>query len=459
MSSIRQRLLVVLLAIMSLGWLVMAVAGYYSAKREVEELFDAQLAQSSRVLQALINQQQDEKNNYRRPGGRITLDYDQPGHLYESRIAFRVLNQANAVLLQSDSFPDTQPTPLNPGFGDLTIDKNRWRYFVLYDPNLKISLEVTQHYQPREELIADIVFNSFIPFLIILPVMTILIWMGIGRGLQPLKTTASDISNRTPANLQSISCTDIPHEVRPLIHALNKLFTRLRHALEGERRFTMDAAHELRTPLAAIKTQAQVALRAVDDHQKMQALEQIVSGVDRTSHLVRQLLVLARVDPDASIQEYEKLDLVALLSDAAEGMKPAADDKQITIHITTDSDRAWVLGQRQLLDALIRNLLDNAIRYSPRRSEVHCRIHASRKQARLIISDTGPGVPAEALKRMYDRFHRGMGTGQNGSGLGLSIVKRIAELHDAKIETRTRTEEDPGLTVELTFHLKPSLTA
>ena len=458
MSSIRRRLLTVLLTIMTLGWLVMAATGYLAAKREVEELFDAQLAQSARVLHALVDQQMDEKNNYSQPGGSIRLDYEQPGHLYESRVAFRVLDRSNAVLLQSDSFPKIRTLPTIPGYSDITENGNRWRYFVIHDLNHSVTLEVAQHYQPRDELIADIARQSLLPFIFMLPVMTILIWVGIGRGLRPLKTTASDISSRTPANLKAIDHGNVPQEVLPLINALNQLFERLGYAMESERRFTMDAAHELRTPLAAIKIQAQVALRSTDDDERQQALEHIVSGMDRSSHLVRQLLVLARVDPDASVQEYEKLDLALLLREVSEDIKAAADNKQISLHITADTQGALILGQHQLLDVLIRNLLDNAIRYTPPRGDVNCRVDVTATHACLTISDNGPGVSDNSLKRIFDRFHRGIGTRENGSGLGLSIVKRIAELHDAGIETRTRTKADPGFTIAVSFHLQPSLS-
>ena len=458
MSSIRRRLLFVLLTVMTLGWLVMAITGYLAAKREVGELFDAQLAQSARVLHALIDDQLDEKNKFNRPGGRIRLDYDQPGHLYESRVAFRVLSRERDVLLQSDSFPETQPTTLNLGFNDFKDNGDQWRYFVLYDPDHGITMEVTQHYQPRDELITDIARQSLLPFIIMLPVMTILIWVGIGRGMRPLRATANDISSRTPANLQPIDDSHIPQEIQPLINALNKLFERLMYAMESERRFTMDAAHELRTPLAAIKTQAQVALRSTDDGERQLAIKQIVSGVDRATHLVRQLLALARVDPDASVQEYEKLDLAVLLNKVVADMTVAADSKQISVNITADTNSALILGQYQLLDVLIRNLLDNAIRYTPPRGEVNCRVDVSNTHARLTVSDNGPGVSEHSMERIFDRFHRGISTSENGSGLGLSIVKRIAELHDASIETRTQTKTDPGFTIAVSFHLQPSLS-
>jgi len=458
MSSIRRRLLVVLLTIMTLGWLIMAITGYLAAKREVEELFDAQLAQSARVLHALVDLQLDEDNIYNRPGGRIQLDYDQPGHLYESRVAFRVLDRSNEVLLQSDSFPKIRTLTTIPGYSDITENSDRWRYFVIHDLKHSVTLEVAQHYQPRNELIADIARQSLLPFIFMLPVMTILIWVGITRGLRPLRTTANDISSRTPATLQAIDQRNVPQEILPLINSLNKLFERLKYAMESERRFTMDAAHELRTPLAAIKTQAQVALRATEGREQVQAVEHIISGVDRASHLVRQLLVLARVDPDASVQEYEKLDLTVLLREVADDIKTAADDKQISFHITAETQGALILGQHQLIDVLIRNLLDNAIRYTPPRGEVLCRVNVTNTHACLTVSDNGPGVSDKGLKRIFDRFHRGIGTGQNGSGLGLSIVKRIAELHDASIETRTRTKADPGFTIAVSFHLLPSVS-
>ena len=455
--SIRRRLAIRLVAIMVLGWLLMVATNYLVAEREVEELFDAQLAQSARILHALVKHELDE--NYYHQGDRIQLQYDLPGHYYESRIAFRILDRKGGLSIQSDSFPDIE-TGQKAGFSNIDLADDRWRLFVMEDATHNVTLEVAQHFEPREELVRDIAYRSMQPLVIVLPVIVLLIWISIGRGLRPLNASAAEIANRTPANLQPINERTVPQEVLPLIQALNVLFDRLRQAMENEHRFTMDAAHELRTPLAAIKTQAQVALRAQSDDVRQQALEQIVSGVDRTSHLVRQLLILARVDPDASIQEYEKLDLGRMLERVAADITPLADDKQITLDIHTENPgKKRILGQRQLIEVLARNLLDNAVRYTPHGGRVECRVEVTDTHARLTIRDNGPGVPADSIERIFDRFYRVLGTEQRGSGLGLSIVKRIAELHSAEIQARSRTEQDPGLTIEVWFPLRPSLSS
>lgn len=457
MKSIRYRLLLVLIILMSSGWTVMAVTGYLAAKHEVEELFDAQMAQSARVLMALLNEELDEELLHGEQAHAIHLDYEQRGHLYESRIAFRASDRNGQVLLQTDNFPPVTTTDIHPGFIDVTENGDTWRYFILTNARHGAVLEMTQHYHPREELVSEITRQFLMPFLLMLPIMTLLIWAGIGRGLRPLRRTTREIAHRTPANLKPINTSDSPREIQPLIDSLNQLFERLAYAMDCERRFTMDAAHELRTPLAAVKTQAQVALRSSDDDERQLAIQQVVAGVDRSTHLVRQLLILARVDPDASIQEYEKLDLNDLLGESIRELTGLAEDRNVSIQTSTSEPGALILGQRELLGVLIRNLLDNAIRYSPQGGEVDCSISVSEHHATITIRDRGPGVSESGMQRMFDRFYRGLGTGQTGSGLGLSIVKRIAILHNADIATRSRTSTDPGLTVSLSFPLAPML--
>ncbi len=459
MTSIRYRLLLVLIILMCTGWSVMAVMGYLAAKHEVEELFDAQMAQSARVLMALVDEELEEEIVHGEQAHAIHLDYEQEGHLYESRIAFRATDADGLELLKTDNFPDVISVNPQPGFIDVTENGDTWRYFVMKSDRHGVLLEVTQHYQPRQELITEISWQLLMPFLVMLPVMTLLIWAGIGRGLKPLRKAARDIAKRTPANLKPIDIENSPGEIQPLIDALNQLFERLTYAMDSERRFTMDAAHELRTPLAAIKTQAQVALRSSDEKERQLAVQQVVTGVDRSSHLVRQLLVLARVDPDVSVQEYEKIDLNGILSQTVSELSGMAQTHQVQVCPELSDGQPVILGQRELIGVLIRNLLDNAIRYSPQGSSVQCTIKVTSTHASIVIRDEGPGISEAGMQRMFDRFYRGLGTGQTGSGLGLSIVKRIAELHNAEITTRSRTASDPGLTVSVSFPLAPTLSA
>jgi two-component system sensor histidine kinase QseC len=242
------------------------------------------------------------------------------------------------------------------------------------------------------------------------------------------------VAQRDPENLQPIAVDDCPAEVVPLVDSLNRLFGRVTKSIDNERRFTADAAHELRTPIAALRVQAQVARAAADDRERQRALDNVITGCDRATHLVEQLLTLARLDPAHVRRQSEPCDLRAVAKAAIGDIAPRAVAKGVDIELD-EGPPTMTRGDAGLLAILIRNLVDNAVRYSPSRTTVRVRIDPAGGSVgkTLIVADEGPGVPAEALQHLGDRFYRAMGTGETGSGLGLSIVKRIAELHDAAV--------------------------
>jgi two-component system sensor histidine kinase QseC len=242
----------------------------------------------------------------------------------------------------------------------------------------------------------------------------------------------------------------VPTEIRPLVSSLNKLFERLHTALETERRFTDDAAHELRTPLAALKTQAQVSLRATSDEERQQALRQVINSVDRASHLVEQMLTLARLDPSSSTLMREKVNVHDLAADVVAQLVPAAIQKNLNIEITGD-ETAVVSVEPVSMSILIRNLVDNAIRYTPIEGDVVINVdRTADDKVVLSVLDTGSGIAAELQERVFDRFYRVVGNSSSGCGLGLSIVKRVADLNGLHIELRNRRDET-GLVASVYF--------
>jgi two-component system sensor histidine kinase QseC len=263
--------------------------------------------------------------------------------------------------------------------------------------------------------------------------LALIIWTGVGRGLGPLKKVAGEIAQRSPSQLQPLAVRDTPEEIRPLADSLNRLLGRLDEALESERRFTANAAHELRTPLAGLKTQAQVALRATGEPQRIQMLNKILEGVDRATHLVGQMLTLARLDPDAAAVQYGPVDLVQTAVAVVAERAPSALEKNIEIELTEDS-RGTVNGDAAALAILIRNLADNAIRYTPSGGRVEVSVATRVEGVTLTVTDNGPGIPELERARVFERFYRAPGSGGQGCGLGLSIAQRIAELHGASIE-------------------------
>jgi two-component system sensor histidine kinase QseC len=286
-----------------------------------------------------------------------------------------------------------------------------------------------------------------IPILLSIPLLALMIWYGVARAMLPLRNIAADVKNRRPDNLHPIPETVVPLEAKPLVDALNALFQRLQQAFETERRFTSDAAHELRTPLAALKTQAQVALRATADDERRRALTQVITGVDRATHLAQQLLTLARIDPTLWVGR-EQVDLPALASEVMAEIAPVALGRDIDLSLEAGSTASFQ-GDRAMLGIMLRNLVDNAIKYTPDGGKVEVRIEQDGPRIILCVDDSGPGIPPEERACVFERFYRQVGTSVPGSGLGLSIVRRIADLHHAEV----RLADAPlgGLRIEMVF--------
>lgn len=270
------------------------------------------------------------------------------------------------------------------------------------------------------------------------------IWFATWRGLRPLDEVAAELGKRAPERLDPVVPVAAPREIRPLLEALNALFARVGQAMEKERAFTADAAHELRTPLAAIATQAQVAARARDAAERDHALAQLTTSARRASHLVEQLLTLARLDPAANLPMSEvRLDTLAAEICADHGA--VALEKNITLELDAPAP-VTLRANDAMLRVLLRNLLDNAVRYTPADGKVGVGVTARM----LTVSDSGPGIPVDQRAEAMQRLHRLAGQDIEGSGLGLSIVARIAELHGARLAL-TDGIGQPGLTVRVTF--------
>lgn len=452
MNSIRRRVLSMALGVFVLGWLVVALMSYRSARHEVEELLDAELVQSARVVLGLTLHEIDEEGA---AGAQrqlpVVIQRALTGHKYEDKLSFQIWI-GNTPLLKSPNAP-LNPLASGPGFRNARVGDATWRVFSLPDTQRNVRIDVAQHMDVRNELVRDIVRDLSWPLLLTLPVLALAFGAAIARGLRPLAATAKEIARRSPQQLAPLALDNVPVELRPLVEELNRLLARLRTALEGERRFTANASHELRTPLAGLKAQAQVALRAEDAGQRQQALNQIVHGVDRATHLLEQLLALARLDPDHAAANYAPLALAQLAREVLAELAPAALAKRIALALDTQGHDG-VRANRTAIAVLLRNLVDNAIRYSPAGGAVAVHIAGDQGRVRLTIRDHGPGIPAAQRAAALERFQRLAGNGEPGCGLGLSIVKRIAELHDARLELADPPAGD-GLEVRVEFPASP----
>jgi len=444
MSSIRNRLFLHIFGLFIMIWAIMMAAAYFTTRHEIEEVFDAQLAQAMHVLHDLVQHEvkEEELNS-------IQLDIPQnfQSHPYEKKIAFQVWGSGH-MILGSASAPEYPMTDVE-GYSDNIIGGQKWRLLLKSNQEKTSSLIVGERYEIRNELISEILLHVSWPIFLSLPFLAFLITMGINRGLAPLKKVADDVSHRSPHQLAPIAIQNAPLEVQPLVTSLNNLLTRLDDAFESERRFTANAAHELRTPLAALKAQAQVAMKADDNQQRHWALKQIVCGVDRATHLVEQLLTLARIDPESISSTQEPVNLNNVVEAICSELAPLAVNKEIELEYSS-KEAVIVMGISAALSIMVRNLVDNAIRYTPQGGEINVSVFKSGNRIILNVTDNGPGIPEHERTRVLDRFYRIVGNNQTGSGLGLSIVKRIVELHSASLEIG-QPETGKGTLITVSF--------
>ena len=314
---------------------------------------------------------------------------------------------------------------------------------------------VAARYDTRSELGKRIALDDLYIMLLTFPLSGILIWIIIGRGLTSLKRVAKELANRAPNHLEPVNIEDLPVEISPVIDELNKLFFRLKEGFEREKRFAADAAHELRTPLAAIKAQAQIALNTQVMEEKNIALEKLLTSVNRSAHIVQQLLTMSKLVPEAaSINDLSKVDLAKTAREVLAMLAPAAIQKQIDLECEHLKPTKAFAGNPTAISILIRNLVDNAIRYSNPQGKVLVRILQQNQEVVLEISDTGPGIPKKLQQRVFERFYRVLGKTSPGSGLGLAIVQQITALHNGRV-TLDSPSSGSGLIVRVYF---PALT-
>lgn len=317
--------------------------------------------------------------------------------------------------------------------GELDSPKERW-----------ILVEVGETLEKRSQLSNKIIASVILPQFVIIPLAVILVWFGLSQGLRPLTRLRERIETRSEADLSPIAAARVPEELQPLTDAFNSMLARMQHNMDVQRRFISDAAHQMRTPLTGLKMQAQLAMRENDPQQLRYALLNISRGVDRASHLVNQLLSLARAEAsEHSAQLLVPVELDSLLREIVETWVERAMERRIDLGFET-AGQAHILGNAFLLREMINNLLDNALRYSPDEGRVTARVLLQGDFVLLEIEDNGIGISDEEAHKVFDRFYRVEGTGVDGSGLGLAIVREIAELHRAAASLGPHTQNPDG---------------
>ncbi|MBT9521893.1 MAG: sensor histidine kinase N-terminal domain-containing protein [Dechloromonas sp.] len=316
----------------------------------------------------------------------------------------------------------------------------RMAYTYLAEPQMAkaqwVLIEVGETTEKRSQLANKIVASVILPQFIIIPLAVMLVWFGLSRGLRPLTRLRQTIEAREPDDLSPIATRRVPEELEPLVEAFNEMLERMKRSVSAQQRFVADAAHQMRTPLTGLKTQAQFAIRETDPEALRHALRQIATGVDRAGRLINQLLTLARTEGgEVTQQKHEPLDLAELIRDVVTDWVPAAIEKNIDLGLESDKP-AMIVGNSFLLRELAKNLLDNALRYTPSGGHVTCRILANQATVLLEVEDNGVGISEEQAELVFERFYRVDDAGTEGSGLGLAIVQEIAMQHDSRASLR-----------------------
>ncbi|MGK8176260.1 ATP-binding protein [Aeromonas dhakensis] len=471
--SIRRFLLSGILALVSASLAVSALIGYLEASHEMEELFDARLAQSARITNQLLGRYL-EQNGELPANGTVYQEWEQSnpepwqkdksfnlrgedreltpfGHEFERNLYFQLLSEQGGILLRSPSAPSQPLGALAPGFNSVTKDNHEWRTFTLYNQDAQTWLIVAERDDERSELASKMATLTMLPLLITLPFLLGLLWWLISRGLAPLRQLAQAIGERHPANLSPLTLKIRAQELTPLTNEINRLMHALADTIEREKQFTNEAAHELRTPLAVLRIHSENALAAEDAESRQHSLQKMLLALDRSDRLLRQLLTQARIDNQQGL-ELSELNLNQLLQGTLATLAPIAlkKDQQLSLEGT---EQLTVMGQATLLELMFSNLIDNALRYTQAQGEIVVEACQEGHRIRVDIRDNGPGIPTAALSRLCERFFRVNPQQGDGVGLGMAIVSRIAQLHGADLDIHNRPEG--GLEVSV---LLPSRT-
>ncbi len=423
-------------------WGSASLSAWYQTRETINELFDTQQMLLAKRLLSLDFATLD---NVSLPKTKRLLRHNR-GDQDDDALAFAVFSRDGKQVLNDGDNGKHLPFEADyQGFRDgrLDNDDDRWRFVWLTTEDQQFRVIVGQEWEYRDDMAKDLVNASVLPWLIALPLMLLLLIGLVWYELRPLKRLAQQLTQREPDDDTPLNPKPLPKEVQPLIVALNGLFSRISAMMHRERRFTSDAAHELRSPLAALQVQSEVIQLAADDEaMRTHALQQLDAGITRATRLVDQLLTLSRVEADDARSAFQSVDLQRTLQDTLIAQLPLADNAGVTLRLHAQAEPV-IQGHPLLLSLLVRNLLDNAIRYTPAGSDVDLWLEANS----LRIEDNGTGVSEDDLQRLGERFWRPAGQEKSGSGLGLSIVRNIAHLHDMQIAFNQR--QGGGLCVTL----------
>lgn len=445
LKSLQARLLVPLLTLLAVVWLGTALLTWFDASHELDELLDGHLAQAAALL---VMQQQAAGHGHEEVEDTPAL------HKYAPKVMFQVFHERQLVM-RSTNAGLTPMSTKDHGFSTVQLGKgDQWRVFSTEGSERDVQVYVGEQTDSRDSILWAVLQGLLWPLALALPLLALVGWWTVHQGLEPLRHLSRLLGQRRPQALEPVVLVNMPLEMRPMVQALNGLFERIEQMMVSERRFTADAAHELRTPIAAIRTQAQVALGAgTDTAQRDHALQFTLAGCDRATRIVEQLLTLARLEaaPASSTAAAASVDLSALARRIAADLAPTALARHQVLELEAAAP-CTLAGDETLVGVLVRNLIDNAMRYSPDGARVCVRVADESGRAVLRVEDSGAGMTEQEMARLGERFYRVLGNEQPGSGLGWSIVKRIAAVFGAQVQV-SRSETLGGLAVSVRWPL------
>ncbi len=431
--SLRARLLWLLLAVVLAGTLTQGLFAYRTALAEADDIFDYHMQQMALSLRAGL------------PAGAVGLvSPDLEGASDE--FVVQIWSADGLRIFQSGG---RAALPQHAVLGFSEVQTRTGRYRVLSVQIRGQVVQVAQNLAVRHQMARTLALRTVAPTLLMAPLLMLFVWWVVTRSLAPVSRVRRQLAQRQSADLEPVSEDGLPDEIRPLVHELNGLFGRVREAFEAQKSFVADAAHELRTPLAALKLQVRGMRRASDDEARERAASRLEAGIDRASRLLEQLLVLARHQAAAPGTPAHPRSLTDLVRQAVADAAASAQARDIDLGMAP-SDEAAIACHPDAIEMLLRNLLDNAIKYTPGGGTVTVQVRMQAGEVVLSVDDSGPGIAPEDRERVLDRFYRVPGSDATGSGLGLAIVKAVADLHGASL-VLAASPELGGLQVELRF--------
>ena len=438
--SLHKRLLVYLLIAAPAAWLLALLLSINRTEHEVNELFDTQMIHLAREVQTSVLQLGERASSTPPKAQPSGGEAPSTGDADLNDIAIAAWDRdGRHLLVDAGSVAMPHRTDVS-GFVDTTLNQETWRIFYLQEPHAALVVAASQRLDERDELVWNLMGSQILPWLLVLPVLAWAMSVAIRMALSPVLALTNNLNERQADDLHALPVDQQPQELKPLLKAMNQLFGRVGALLQRERRFTADAAHELRTPLAVLRAQWEVMQHASDDREKIQAQRQLDAGFDRMERLVSQMLQMSRLDATERLPQAHAVDWAPVVEQAVSDVLPLSDQRQVDLICEWPDDPTAalpILGDTVLMEVLLRNLIDNAVRYATVNSNVEIRLSPDA----LVITNTVVDRAAERVARWGERFHRPPGAEQTGSGLGASIVQRVAELHGLHVQVVAPDEQ------------------